>query len=276
MWFAWIAWLATLALCVLLAGVAGHKLKGTIWSLFIDSRNTWSLTQLQIGLWTLTIVPTLVAIVVARAKDDPSSAWSISVPGEVWALMAISLGSTTVATAIKQQKDRPEAEGGLAAGERIPTRDSPRKASFFDVLAYDEGKAGLKGLDVTKYQNLLLTLALVGTYLWNCLWLIGKAKSSADFVALPALNSTVVGILGLSHAGYLVGKAMPQNGTFESTDKNNVSLRSAPTANQSTATAPAVNPPVAAPSVPDPVVALDPVVTTPTPPPATPPSDPVG
>jgi hypothetical protein len=52
--------------------------------------------QLQLVLWTFTIIPVLIAVVIGRATKDPSTAWDLTVPVEVWGLLGISLGSTAL------------------------------------------------------------------------------------------------------------------------------------------------------------------------------------
>ncbi len=74
-------------------------------------------------------------------------------------------------------------------------------------------------LDVTKFQNFVFTVALAVTYLWNCLWLFGKAGTPSAITGLPAFSAVALGILGISHAGYLTGKAIPQSGKPQ-TDKD--------------------------------------------------------
>jgi len=220
----WIAWVGALVVCLAVAALFGAKLNGTVWGIFIDSRNTWSLTQFQIAIWTLTVLPVLVALVLTRAMHDPASAWNITFPGEVAAVMGISLGSTTSAIVIKNQKDKQWGTGALARGEQIATRVDARTARFFDMLSHDEGKGALKSLDVTKYQNFIFTLALVTIWLWNALWIFGKAKHASDLTTLPTFNQTALALLGVSHAGYLVGKATPQSGDIPAQDERGTPL----------------------------------------------------
>ncbi len=208
----WIAYGVTIGVMVLVAAVAGLLRSKSIWGIFIDSRDTWSLTQFQLVLWTFTIIPVLIAIVIGRATKDPSTAWDLTVPGEIWGLLGISLGSTTLAVAIKSQKNE-SAESPLGAGNRVLTRADAKKARISDMFAYDEGTGALTRLDVTKFQNFVLTVALVVTFLWNCLWLFAHAGTPSAITGLPAFSGVALGILGISHAGYLTGKAIPQSGT---------------------------------------------------------------
>ena len=208
----WIAYGVTIVVMALVAAVAGHVRSKSIFGIFIDSRQTWSLSQFQLVLWTFIIIPVLIAVVIGRATDDPSTAWNLTVPGEVWGLLGISLGSTTLATAIKTQKNSPPGTP-LGASDRVLVRNAATPARISDMFAYEEGASALTGLDVTKFQNFVFTVALAVTYLWNCLWLLAQATTPSAITGLPALSGFVLGILGISHAGYLTGKAIPQSGT---------------------------------------------------------------
>lgn len=208
----WIAYGVTIGVMTLVAAAAGRRRSKSILGIFIDSRDTWSLTQFQLVLWTFIIIPVLIAVVIGRATEDPSTAWDLTVPGEIWGLLGISLGSTALAAAIKSQKNDPPGNP-LGAGNRVLARNEAKSARISDMFAYDEGKGALTRLDVTKFQNFVFTVALAFTYLWNCLWLFAQVATPSAITGLPAFSGVALGILGISHAGYLTGKAIPQSGT---------------------------------------------------------------
>lgn len=208
----WVAYGVAIGIMALAAAVAGHLRCNSIWGIFIDSRDTWSLTQFQLVLWTFTILPVLIAVVIGRATKDPTTAWDLTVPGQTWGLLGISLGSTSLAAAIKSQKNDPP-EAPLGAGTRVLTRNDAQKARFSDMFTYEEGTGALTRLDVTKFQNFVFTAALAVTYLWNCLWLFAQAKTPSVITGLPSFSGVALGILAISHTGYLTGKAIPQSGT---------------------------------------------------------------
>lgn len=208
----WISYGVTLVVIALVAALAGRLRCKSYFGIFIDSRDTWSLTQFQLVLWTFIIIPVLIAVVIGRATKDPSTAWDLTVPGEIWGLLGLSLGSTAVAVAIKSEKNDPPGNP-LGACDRVLTRKGASKARFSDMFAYDEGTGSLTRLDPTKFQNFVFTVALAVTYLWNCLWLFGKAGTPSAITGLPAFSGVALGILAISHAGYLTGKAIPQSGS---------------------------------------------------------------
>ena len=212
----WISFGVTVGVMALVAALAGKLRCGSFFGIFIDSRDTWSLTQFQLVLWTFIIIPVLIAVVIGRATENPSTAWDLTVPGEIWGLLGLSLGSTALAVAIKSQKNDPP-DNPLGACDRVLTRNEVSNARFSDMFAYDEGTGSLTKLDPTKFQNFVFTVALAVTYLWNCLWLFGKAGTPSAITGLPALSGVALGILAISHVGYLTGKAIPQSGTPEET-----------------------------------------------------------
>jgi len=206
------AWPIIVVLMAVPAAVAGRATSKSAWSIFIDSRNTGSLTQFQLVVWTFTIVPVLVAVVIGRAVQDPATAWDVTVPAQIWGVLGISLGSTTLATAVKSQKNGLQGTP-LGASDRVLTRKQTTDAKFSDMLAYDEGTGALANLDVTKFQNFIFTIALAALYLWNCGWLIGHAQAPSHLTALPGFSGVALGLLGISHAAYLTGKVIPQSGS---------------------------------------------------------------
>lgn len=223
----WIAYGVTTVVMMLVAAVAGLRRSKSIWGIFIDSRDTWSLTQFQLVLWTFIIIPILIAVVIGRATKDPSAAWDLTVPAEIWGLLGISLGSTTLAVAIKSQKNDPPGNP-MSAGNRVLARSGAEKAQISDMFAYDEGTGALTRLDVTKFQNFVFTAALAVTYLWSCLWLFAHAATPSAITGLPAFSGVALGILGISHAGYLTGKAIPQSGKPKTSDDTMLATKKFP------------------------------------------------
>jgi hypothetical protein len=88
-----------------------------------------------------------------------------------------------------------------------------RQAQLIASDRQGAGAGALTRLDVTKFQNFVFTVALAFTYLWNCLWLFAHAGTPSAITGLPAFSGVALGLLGISHAGYLTGKAIPQSGT---------------------------------------------------------------
>ena len=84
------------------------------------------------------------------------------------------------------------------------------QARLYDLVSGEE-VGNFSVLDLTRLQNLFFTLVLVGAYaatLGNLFaGAAGSSGSGAPITEFPALNASIVALLGSSHGGYLVGKA---------------------------------------------------------------------
>jgi hypothetical protein len=209
-------------------GVTGQRM-GVLWT----SRNAYSLSRLQIVLWTLLVLAALAAVVACRSHQlfMPSDAASpnriedalnIFIPPELLAVMGISLFSAAAAPAIlsvKSQSAAPadvqlEAASTRVGGEvqaigRVAVRPAHCPPLVRDLFQGDEiAKAGT--VDIGKLQQAIVTFILWTAYLAMVVDLFVQGRLGEDGVtALPALSDTFVYLLGISHAGYLAYKAAP-------------------------------------------------------------------
>ena len=93
---------------------------------------------------------------------------------------------------------------------QLQRNTNPSQARLYDLVSGEE-VGNFSVLDLTRLQNLFFTLVLVGAYaatLGNLF--AGAAISSgpaAPISSFPALDASIVALLGISHGGYLVGKA---------------------------------------------------------------------
>jgi hypothetical protein len=65
----------------------------------------------------------------------------------------------------------------------------------------------MRARPTSKVQQLLITLLLLGAYAGI---MISAIVNKENFDALPSLSASFVGLLAISHAGYLTYKAMPK------------------------------------------------------------------
>lgn len=200
----WMWWLVSLGVAAITVVGAGLALPKRWYGAFIDSRNTWSLSQFQLVLWTLIGLPAILGVAAWRAFDDPSTAWDFSIPGELLALMGISLASAVTSLAIKATKneDDPAAVGARGSTGRPP---------IADMFAVEEGSKALRAVDLTKLQNFLLSIGLMATYLAMVLTAVADAGST-PIDAMPAFSPAMVGLLAISHGGYLIAKVPGRRG----------------------------------------------------------------
>jgi hypothetical protein len=201
----WISWIGITLFLVVVTAVAGQRLRGTVWAVFIDSRNTWSLSQFQLVAWTALGLPVILALAIWRGTTGAATAWDFSIPGELLAAMGISLGSAVTSLAIKSNKNdtRAPCVGGRAADLKRPP--------VADMLAVEEGRQALRSLDPAKLQNFFLTVGLIATYAFM-VYESARNGSGEPLGGLPVLSDSMVGLLAISHAGYLIGKVPTRKG----------------------------------------------------------------
>ena len=223
------AWIITLILLTAGAAVAGQGITGFWCGLLIDERNKISLSRLQMTLWTIVALSGFFTAALSNLAAGQPNPLAIAVPSELWLLMGISTTSLVASPLIKSMKQNvaPNEEEksrtlahltqqmGLKTGEeavsnrgQLVINQHPDYAQWADLFRGDEtGNAA--HLDLGKTQMLYFTLVLVLAYAVA----LGRtfAGSEADISAFPAIDPSMVALLGISHAGYLTHKAIPHS-----------------------------------------------------------------
>ncbi len=189
--FLW--WGISAVVLVVAAGRAGRGAQGSVLGIFLDSRGRFSLSQFQMVLWTVVVLSLLAGVFLARVFRGVSNPLNITIPSELLIAMGISVGSTVTATAIKAGKDL---RNILVIGRNQP--------KFSQVYLAEEGTTEV--VDVTKFQNFWLTMIAVSGYLAAAASMIRIVPIGADPYPLSGFNTTLLTLLGISHAGYLAGK----------------------------------------------------------------------
>lgn len=209
-----IAWWVISAALVLLPAVWIGVKKKDPFIILVDERNRYSLSQLQIMLWTILVVSLLLGVFLARkfAPNAVANPLAIEIPDELLIVMGISVGSTTVASAIKANKDATRA-AKIRSRQVRPNETSTRAAttkqtrSFWDLILTEEGDPNaVERIDPTKFQNLWLTLIVVAAYAGVAAAVFVPSEVYAATCKLPGFSSDLTTLLGISHAGYLAGK----------------------------------------------------------------------
>jgi hypothetical protein len=218
-------------------GVTGQR-AGVLWT----SRNTYSLSRLQLTLWSWIILSAFMATVICRMNylfmpaqtGGFAGALNVVIHSELLQVMGISIASAALTPVIlswKSQSSVPSAETPPlvstaqlnAAADRIGApiqavgsvvvRDADYPPLFLDFFQGDEvGKAGL--VDMGKVQQAIVSLVLIIGYLCILInmFITGDAGATPKVVGtteLPTLPQSVVNLLVISHAGYLAFKAAP-------------------------------------------------------------------
>jgi hypothetical protein len=193
-----VTWLLSAAVLLVVAGLLGNLIRRGALGILVDARGRYSLTQLQVTLWTIAILSLISGVFWARLLAGVPAPLDFTIPNPLLLVMGISLGSTVTAVAVKAGKDtaRPAA---IAASN---LDDRKRIAQIFLV---EEGAFADQIIDVTKFQNFWITVLLLVSYVALAAGVLATS-APAQLGALPGFSDAFVTLLGISHAGYLAGK----------------------------------------------------------------------
>jgi hypothetical protein len=215
----------------------GVKICSRPLGILIDAQNRMSLSRLQIVLWSWLLISAFFSIALAWRTLN------IVMAPEIWALMGISIASTTGAVIIKgtkagQQADKPKLAARLNqlnpkidpsntqltqrlvqlqnSQNNLPEPVLQQNISVKDAklanIIQGEEVTDYDHIDITKVQNLFFTVAMVIGY--GCMLWSSSLNLTKDGIIFPSLSSSMVTLLGISHAGYLVSKAAPKTPTM--------------------------------------------------------------
>ena len=221
----WVAWGVSAAVMVGIATWAGWAATHRIGGILIDTRGRYSLTRLQVSLWTILVVSLLAGVLAARATVAGLDPLGFKIPGTVLVALGVSLGSGVVSIAIKAYKDRTRgdyvaASEALARVTEEPAGQRPPSARLGQIVLVEEGPLADEAVDVTKLQNLLFTLFLIGAYVVIAVRVFRgygpppPIRGPAGITGLPEFNATFLTLLVISDAAYLSGK-LPNRGGVE-------------------------------------------------------------
>jgi hypothetical protein len=220
-------WVVALILLGVFAAVAGQGITGLWRGLLIDERNKISLARLQLTLWTIVVLSGFLTAALSNLAAQQPTPLAISVPSELWLLMGISTTSLVASPLIKSTKRSKEAneeekgrtfallakqmavekiDDTVANRGQLVINRHPEDAQWADMFRGEEtGNAA----HLEKIQMFYFTIVLVLAYAVA----LGTAFASSDarIGELPAVDSSMVALLGISHAGYLTHKAIPHS-----------------------------------------------------------------
>jgi hypothetical protein len=219
-----LSWGCVMGLLLAFALVAGHGATGLWLGLLIDGRNKVSLSRLQMTLWTVVILSGFLTAVLSNIELGHPTPLSIHIPVELWLLMGISttslVGSPLLVEWKKQREVSAEEQervlarlarqlrdlSGIAIQGQMVMNQTPQSAHWSDLFSGSEtGSAGQ--LDLGKLQMFFFTLVTLLAY---SLTLAAQFNEVTKPIrALPAPDAGMLALLVISHAGYLVNKALP-------------------------------------------------------------------
>jgi hypothetical protein len=201
---------------LLLIGATGTEW-GPFGALIDPQRGRYSLSQLQLVTWTVLVISAWLAIVTTRIVlqvPDQNGPLNVEIPQEMLVLLGISAGSLVSASAIKSNQ---ASDGHLyVAGGR-------EEAKWTDFWMGDQ-TGDHAYIDIGKFQMFWFTTAAVVAYGIQISSAITSAMPNPDLIkegvdiielaragfndltSLPIPHPSLVGVLGVSHLGYLTNK----------------------------------------------------------------------
>jgi len=221
-WGLYTSWLTVMVAIVVFILIAGHGIQGVWRGAFIDNRNMISLSRLQMFTWTVLIISAFGTIAIARALQHPAEALDIAVPPTVWLLMGISTTSLIGSPMIKDSKQKaptPKDASAVLRRQGLQLKDvrvegqivsntDPRQARWSNLFTSEE-VSNVTFLDLAKIQMFFFTVLVVLSY---AVAIAASLRGATIPDYLPDVGDGMVTLLGISHAGYLAGKAVPGSG----------------------------------------------------------------
>lgn len=210
-------WVVTATAMVVFIMMISRGLTGRFWDgWLINEQNRMSLSRLQMVLWTVLILSAYFTAVIANIKNGYAEmALDIAIPQEIWVALGIATTSLVGSPLILDgKKDTKTNESGTqdtnnTAMGQLHRNQTLDQAKLSELVSGEElGNANI--LDISRLQNLFFTLILVGVYLVALNSMLGAVGAGTLIDQFPALSSSMVALLGISHAGYLAAKAVPK------------------------------------------------------------------
>lgn len=158
--------------------------KFAVAKLITTADNRLSVSQFQMLLWTFVVAWAYFTVFVFYGYPD-----TIALPTNLLVLMGFSLGSFVAVVAIAKSRG-----------------DNENPAERAATPQFDDLFTGKAGFDLGKFQMFAWTILAVAGYILRIVKLIGNPEIP-ETVTLPDIDSTMLGLMGLSQAGYL-GKKM--------------------------------------------------------------------
>jgi len=220
------AWLGIVALLALFAAIAGHGVTGCWRGPLVDERNKISLSRLQATLWTLLVLSALLTTALTNIRNGETNPLAIVIPTGLWVLMGISTASLVGSPLVLSNKKARGADDAqtqrtldLLAAQNVDINNitimgqvivnkSPQMARWADLFSGEEtGNAAQ--FDLGKIQMFYFTIILVLVYaVAFAILFIGPVHIIGTF---PDMDTSILALLGISHAAYLTNKTIPHS-----------------------------------------------------------------
>ncbi|MBR0851603.1 hypothetical protein JQ543_27930 [Bradyrhizobium diazoefficiens] len=239
----------TMASFVLLLLSVGLAKKGLWFGVLIDDRNRISMARTQQVAWTALLIGAMAIMAwfnstaVSLIDQSARSGFELfpAMVGALWAALGINLVATPflsdVILSSKETKKKDAAAGdpqpnppatptlavrNIVTPAHIPAKRSAKEAGWIDLIT-GETEGTDDAIDISRVQHLVISGALLTTYLMALADALGNvggpsimtaiAANKSIFTDMPGVGQgTFLGLLGISHAGYLIFKASAPEG----------------------------------------------------------------
>lgn len=205
------AWIVSALVIVLLAVVVPGRLGAQ--NVLRDARGRYSLSRFQVMVWTVVLLSLITGMAFGRFAAGQVDVAGFQIPSQVLWLLGIAVGSGVVSGAIKVTKSttRPESVAAYPMGAE--------RGTLWEMLTVEEGASAGRSIDLAKFQNFVITILLVLLYVAQAVSALKAVSNPAGIAGLPAFTDAFLVLLGVSHAGYLLGKipspaGVPEGGTM--------------------------------------------------------------
>lgn len=225
-------WFLVMLLMIAFIALIGKLVTKHYSGALIDDRKKMSLARFQLLVWTVIVLSAFLTIALERIYAGESDPLAIAIPPQLWALLGISATSFVGAPAILSTKKKKEPTDTakdkiallLVEQGRAPDKDTAKKivddnVKIFGTLSFnaDISKANFSNMftgdeqmnenlvDMAKVQKFFFTLIIAFSYMVLLAQLIMKTDASL-LTSFPALDDSLVALLGISSAGYLTDK----------------------------------------------------------------------
>jgi hypothetical protein len=199
-----VSWGISGAVLLGLAIAVGVAVTSRIDGILIDERGRYSLTHLQLCLWTIVILSLISGVFFGRLVHGVGAPQDFAIPATVIGLFAISAGSAVASTAVKRTKDTTRPASIAASGGR---NYPPKLAQMFLV---EEGAFADEVVDIGKFQQFVVTIVFVVAYVALAVHAIDMAGAASAVTTLPDITGAFLVLLGISHGAY-VGAKLPSS-----------------------------------------------------------------
>lgn len=210
---------------------AGFAIKGGPLGVFVNTRNRMSLSSVQQILWTILVVSGITILAIfnialsANYTDTAKVVYFPSLGFELWAALGLTTGlSPYISKRITSKKNNLGDENFENLEVRQDKNDvtgqlvSNQVAKWTDIFT-DEKQENSNTVDISRLQHLVITGLLWGGYFILLAEYVSNInatvifysllKEQSVFTMMPPVDETFIGLMALSHAGYLGFKALP-------------------------------------------------------------------